>query len=313
MVLGGNVLITGGTGFLGRAILARAAREHWSAQFTIFSRDEQRQALVRNKYPDARYILGDVRNTEQLELLFTGHDIVIHTAAIKFIPEAEFNVSECIDVNVAGSASVIRAARKAGVAFVIGISTDKACAPVNTYGMTKSLMERLFGEASHVACDTHYVCCRYGNVIGSTGSVIPVFNQQLIDNDLVTVTHPRMTRYFITADEAIDIILDSFNIHNGSTIIPTPKAMYTGDLAFCITQDVNKIKTIGLRPGEKMHESLLNMSESVRVCAHGGKFYELLRVGDVGDSREPFELSSDYAARIQAHDMQRYIEDAKYV
>lgn len=311
-MLGGNVLITGGTGYLGRAILARAARENWTAQFTIFSRDEQRQAVVKRKYPDARYVLGDVRNTDQLELVFTGHDIVIHTAAIKFIPEAEFNVTECISVNVGGSASVITAARRAGVAFVIGISTDKACAPVNTYGMTKSLMERLFGEASHTTDHTHFVCCRYGNVIGSTGSVIPVFQQQLHDNNMVTVTHPRMTRYFITADEAIDIILDTFKVHNGSTVIPTPKAMYTGDLAHCITQDVNKIRVVGLRPGEKMHENLVNMSESVRVCSREGKFYELLRVGDEGDTI-PFELSSENAAQIHEYDMIQAIEVSRNV
>lgn len=311
-MLGGKVLITGGTGYLGRAILARAAREQWTAQFTIFSRDEQKQAVCKRKYSDANYILGDVRNTDQLELAFAGHDTVIHTAAIKFIPEAEFNVSECIDINVHGSASVIRAARRANVQTVIGISTDKACAPVNTYGMTKSLMERLFGEASHIACDTHYVCCRYGNVIGSTGSVIPVFEQQLHDYGIVTVTDPLMSRYFITADEAIDIILRTGGINNGSTVIPTPKSMTTGDLALCIAGSPDKIKLIGLRPGEKMHENMINESESARIVTHQGKFYELLRVGGVGEGLK-FDLSSESAPRIKDHDMQDFIEDAKYV
>lgn len=309
--LTGNILITGGTGFLGRGILVRAARENWDAQFTIYSRDEQRQAEVKHRFPNARFILGDVRDLDRLQTAMIGHNTVIHTAAIKFIPEAEFNVSECIDVNIHGSRNVFTAARNSGVGRVIAISTDKACVPVNTYGMTKALMERLVGEFSHTTPIGHttYVACRYGNVIGSTGSVIPVFQRQLKETGEVTITDPMMTRYFISIDEAIDIILKAALVNTGSVVIPLPKAMQLSELLVAL--NVIKTKTIGKRPGEKMHESLLDATESNRAFSHGS-FYELMRVGEKG-SLPPFYLSSEQAASITAYDMQDYIEDAKVI
>jgi UDP-N-acetylglucosamine 4,6-dehydratase/5-epimerase len=171
-----RILVTGGTGFLGRGILRHAIRKAWDAEMIVYSRDEYKQDLCREKYPDATYILGDVRDYERLMMATRNVDVIIHTAAIKFIPEAEFNVDECIAVNVEGTRNVLRAAYHNSVGHTIGISTDKACLPINTYGMTKALCERLFGEFSHQMFCT---MARYGNVIGSTGSVIPRFQATL--------------------------------------------------------------------------------------------------------------------------------------
>lgn len=313
-MLNGRVLITGGTGFLGRAIMRRAALDGWNCEFTVYSRDEYKQMQCKRKYKRATYVLGDIQDTQHLQAVMTGHDTVIHTAAIKFIPEAEFNVAECIRVNINGSKSVAEAAIRANVNMVIGISTDKACEPVNTYGMTKALMERLFGEMSrNHAYGPVFVCCRYGNVIGSTGSVVPLFKQQLEDSGKITLTDPRMTRYFISCDAAIDLILATFKASNGSVIFPTPASIATGEIANLLAKDTNNINIIGVRPGEKMHEKMVSFQESTRVCSWpDNKYYSLARVGDSGNSH-PFELSSETAERIPAWRFGELIADAENV
>jgi UDP-N-acetylglucosamine 4,6-dehydratase len=313
-MLGGKVLITGGTGFLGRAIMRRAQRDGWNDEFTVYSRDEYKQMQCKRKYR-ANYILGDIRDYDRLEAAMIGHDTVVHTAAIKFIPEAEFNVAECIAVNIQGSQTVANAAAHANVGMVIGISTDKACEPVNTYGMTKALMERTFGEYSrNYPMGPAFVCCRYGNVIGSTGSVVPFFKQQLLDQGYITLTDPRMTRYFISCDAAVDLIVAAFKANNGSTIFPAPASVSTNEIAHLLAgEDTNKIRVIGLRPGEKMHEHMVSLQESTRVCSWpDNKYYELLRVGEVGDST-PFELTSERAERIPAWRFAELVEDAENV
>lgn len=312
--LGGRILITGGTGFLGRAIMRRAQRDGWNAEFTVYSRDEYKQMQCRRKYPRANYVLGDVRDFGRLEAAMIGHEIVIHTAAIKFIPEAEFNVSECISVNIEGSQFVTNAAVRANVETVIGISTDKACEPVNTYGMTKALMERLFGEMSRIygVNGQQFLCVRYGNVIGSTGSVVPLFKQQLEDNGIIQLTNPRMTRYFISCDQAVDIITASISANNGSVLFPTPRSIETGTIAKLIGD--NSVKIVGVRPGEKMHEKMVSLQESTRVCSWADNtYYEMLRVGEPATTTKPFELTSETAARIPPWEFRELIEDAESV
>jgi UDP-N-acetylglucosamine 4,6-dehydratase len=288
-VLSGNVLLTGGSGFLGRGILRRARREGWPARFTIFSRDELRQELCREKYPDADYVLGDVTDYDLLYDTCKGKSLVIHAGAMKYIPEAEHNVYECIKSNVQGSVNVIKAADRAGVQDVVGISTDKAAQPINVYGMTKALMERLFGDAHSLG--TRYTLVRYGNVVGSTGSVIPLFQKQMQTQGYVTITDPYMTRFWISIDEAIDLILAAaaFATPAGSTIIPIAAAMEMRDLARAIAGD--QVKVIGNRGGEKKHEVLITQEESVRVVSHYS-YYELLKMGAPAQQQEPFVLSS---------------------
>lgn len=312
MFLGNSkILVTGGAGYLGRGILRRAVKESWRSSFTIYSRDETKQDICRRKYPDFRYILGDIRDVDRLETSFVGHDIVIHAAAVKYIPEAEINVSECIDVNVQGTRNVLKAARRAGVHKVICLSTDKAVQPVNVYGMTKSLVERLVAEEAKHSKEMLVTGVRYGNVVGSTGSVIPFFRKQVKDNGTVTVTDPKMTRYWLSINHAIDLIIHATDTHSGNIIIPDLKAMKMGDLAALIAGN-NPVKVIGARPGEKQHESLLHFQESIRAVRKHAN-YELFPTTFSGHSK-PFELVSNKPVEwLGSDEMLAYIEDAENV
>lgn len=307
-----RVLITGGTGFLGRGLLRRFAQE-WD--ITVYSRDEYKQVQCAQRWPDVKYVLGDVLNVDRLTMALgsrDGYDLVIHTAAVKFIPEAELNVNECIDVNVIGTRNVLQAAGYAGVGRVVVISTDKACQPLNVYGMTKALAERMVGEfARYYSGRTEYTACRYGNVIGSTGSVVPLFKQQAEVKGEITVTDPDMTRYWITVDQAVDLILDAAKAQGGDIVIPTPAAMRIGDIAGLFGVPV---KVIGVRPGEKRHEQLLHQQESVRA-EYDGKNYLLHSTEVVGKSYgEPFMLSSGSPqVWMQPETMLKAIRDAENV
>lgn len=278
-MLSGNVLLTGGSGFLGRAILRRAEREQWPAKFTVYSRDEEKQWNLKRRWPNVRCVLGDVaRDFERLISVCSGHDTVIHMGAVKFIPEAEYNVLETIDVNVTGSRNVGLAAITAGVETVVGISTDKACSPANTYGITKAIMERMYGELDRMS-DTNFVTARYGNVVGSTGSVIPVFRLQIKDKKQISVTDSRMTRFWMSVDQAIDLILWAHGMsdtYSGHTFISRCPAMTIDEIAKTVWKmetggDDADIIYIGTRPGEKLHEALFNEQEAPRVaCVEQG-------------------------------------------
>lgn len=315
MALTGRVLITGGTGFLGRGIMRKAQRENWDCEFTILSRDEYKQDVCQRQYPSARYVLGDIRDTEKLELVMTGHNLVIHAGAIKYITQAEQNVNECIDINVYGSRCVINAARHAGVKRVIGISTDKACSPVNVYGMTKALMERQFVEATRDTEYTTYVCCRYGNVVGSTGSVIPLFQRQLNEQGVVTVTNGSMTRYFISIDEAVKLIeVAADEPVSGTIVIPQPKSMRIDKLAAVITNgNPSLVQFIGERQGEKLHEDMIAGYESRRTVMCDDGYYRMYPASHVPQLYSPFHDSSDQAIAITSDEMEAMIEDAYYV
>jgi Predicted nucleoside-diphosphate sugar epimerases len=318
MMLEGNVFITGGAGFLGRGVMRRAQREGWPVRFTIYSRDEQLQAECRVKYPDARYVLGDVRDTERLSLAMTGSDYVIHAAAMKFIPEAEFNALECVSVNVDGARSVVSAGRAAGVDRVVGISTDKAAQPVNVYGMTKALMERMFAEATVFPTPT-YTTCRYGNVIGSTGSVVPVMLAQMKRQGYVEITDPNMTRFWITVDEAVDIILEAFKAPAGVTVVPTPFAARMADVAHAvvdvsgaeyrnINDDPQLIRVIGARPGEKLDEDLVGHYEGFRAFLVG-QYYHIYGPGTRNEKGVTISNSHD-APMLDRHQLRKMIESS---
>src|SRR5512138_1198683 len=192
-----KLFLTGGTGSLGTALLDRLYTRH---DVTVYSRDEVKQGYLRKRFPDVRFMLGDVRDYDRLLLAMRGHDAVIHAAAYKQVPSAEANVDEAIATNVVGSLNVARAAVHSGVAQVVGISTDKACAPINAYGETKALMEKLFQQADGWG-DTMFNCVRYGNVLGSRGSVVPLFLEQISNGDKYTLTDPDMTRFWMTLEQ----------------------------------------------------------------------------------------------------------------
>lgn len=322
-MLSGSCLVTGGSGFLARAIYRRAARENWPVQFTCYSRDEAKQWQLNRIYPNVHCILGDVsRDLDRLTAVMQGHQTVIHAAAVKFIPEAEFNVSETIDVNIVGSRNVAIAARAAGVEKVVGISTDKACAPLNTYGMTKGIMERYLSEANKMG-STRFVTVRYGNVVGSTGSVIPVFKQQLEDFKEFRITDNRMTRFWLGVDEAIDLILwahDSAELFSGHTFINPCPAMKIVDLAKAVWQLGNNfgeapINFTGIRPGEKLHEALFNEQEAPRVTTSGQSGYIMAPATSVGSALpESMGYTSDHPRRwLGVEEMMKLIQDSENV
>jgi UDP-N-acetylglucosamine 4,6-dehydratase len=255
----GNVLVTGGTGTLGRAIVARAVREHWPCSITIYSRDEMKQQAMRQRYPQCRYVLGDVADYDTLERVMVGHQTVLHLAAFKHIPAGETNVQAVLSTNVTGSHNAAKAAIRTGVERVLGISTDKACQPVNIYGASKMVMERIFQEYDRHNL-TAFHLCRYGNVLSSTGSVIPLWHKQYATGERLTVTDPAMTRFWLTADEAVNTALLALVEPHGTVIIPKLPSMAMGAFAKALFP-IAQCRDIGLRPGEKRHEDLLSESE----------------------------------------------------
>lgn len=317
-MLRGNVLITGGAGFLARAIYRRAKRDNWPARFTCFSRDQAKHVKLLERYPDVRCIQGDVTaDPDLLAAAITGHDVVLHAAATKYVDLSEFHAREAIRINLIGSLNVIQAAVRAGVGRVVGISTDKACAPSNVYGMTKALMERAFAEASTLS--TAFITCRYGNVVGSTGSVIPLFKRQYEAEGQVKITNPTMTRFWMPVDEAIDLILLALrDCEPGWTAIPYPAAMKIVDVARAATVDDVKIEVVGQRPGEKSDELLVHFSESVRArrMSSPSHWMALVPSGAADPNRdvEAFTLASSNPSHwVTTEQMRAWIADAETV
>lgn len=275
--LEGKVLITGGAGFLGRGLLCMAQQEDWDAHFVVVSRDQQKHELVKRLYSDvATCAIADILDTERMYLLMTGCDYVLHAAALKHLPECEAQPSQAIRINVDGTRSVMRAAAMAGVKRVVCVSTDKAAAPLNTYGMTKALVERMVHETltAPVPQGTTYTGVRYGNVIASTGSVWHVFKQQCQADGQLSVTDPDMSRFFVTIAEAIGAVLTAFAAPAGTVVIPTPRAMRIGHLADHLTDAwrLQEPKVTGMRFGEKQHEDMVAPSEVQRISSHNGHF-----------------------------------------
>lgn len=324
-MLKGRILITGGSGFLGRGILRRIRKEKWPAQVTVYSRDETKQFEVKRRFPEANFILGDVRDRDRLDAVMVGHDYVIHAGAVKYIPEAEQNVAETIAVNVDGSLAVARAAARAGVKTVVGVSTDKACSPQNTYGATKMLMERAFSEANTWS-PTRFVTVRYGNVVGSTGSVVPMFLRQIRETGEVRITDPRMTRFWLSIDDAIDLIDRSIQYETlegvrGVTLVPSCPAMSLLDLAQACWKMSDKsgpvkVYEMGSRPGEKLAESLFNEQEAHLVGSgwdSGWVLYPTLWMNPINPAGIDHYSSDSPLKWLSVEEMIAMIEDAKDV
>ncbi len=310
-----KALITGGAGYLGRGTLRRIERDLSNWEPTIYSRDETKQDECRRRYPFARYILGDVRDVDRLRAVMVGHDIVIHTAAMKYIPEAEVNASECVAVNVGGTQAVMRAAMGAGIKKVVGISTDKAVQPVNIYGCSKMARERLIADPAQFEGGPDFTCVRYGNVEGSTGSVIPLFKRQYDEQGLVRITDPDMTRFWMSVDEAIDLVVLALErAARGAIVIPPARAMKIIDVARAATAEDVKVEIIGVRPGEKQHEMLIHYEESVRSLTMDDPFHFQLLPPGVKHAPEPFTLASHTPNIWMGRDeMRTLIADAEAV
>jgi len=264
-----KILITGGTGSLGQALTKKLLKTNIDT-IRIFSRNESKQVQMESKFQDKRlrFLIGDIRDKERLITAFEDVDIVFHAAALKHVPVIEYNPFESIKTNVVGSQNVIDAALSQNVEKVIAIGTDKAVSPLNTYGATKLLMEKLFVSANNYTNKekhrTKFIAVRYGNVVGSSGSVIPRFIEQIKSNEKIRITDSQMTRFSITMDDALDLIINASKIGKGSEIfIPKLKAYNIMDIKSALFELLHETEyeIVGVRPGEKLHETLINEDE----------------------------------------------------
>lgn len=277
---GKSILVTGGTGSFGNAFVDRVLANYDVEKIIIFSRDEQKQFQMEHRFlgPDRkrlRFFLGDVRDAERLELAMAGVDYVIHAAALKHVPVAEYNPFECIKTNVHGAENVSTAARRAGVSSVIALSTDKAANPINIYGASKLAADKIFIAANNLtgAHGTRYAVVRYGNVIGSRGSVIPFF-KSLVDqgSDHIPLTDVRMTRFAITLKQGVDFVLSSLmRMQGGEIYVPKIPSLTVTDLAATIAPHL-PTKVIGVRPGEKLHEMMITSDDARLTYDLGDRF-----------------------------------------
>ncbi len=273
---GSTILLTGATGSFGNAFVERVTRCWPDAVVRVYSRDELKQWEMRAKFGDeqVRYLIGDVRDRARMTRAVEGADIVVHAAAMKQVTACEYNPFEAVRTNVLGAQHVVDAAIDAHARKVVALSTDKAVNPVNLYGATKLCAEKIFvqGNAYAAQHQTRLACVRYGNVVGSRGSVVPVFREQLERDGRLTITDDRMTRFWITLPQAVDLVLYALeNMDGGEVFIPKIPSMRVTDLAEAIAPGAPR-DVIGIRPGEKLHELLIT-SDEARHTIDAGDVY----------------------------------------
>ena len=287
------VLITGGTGSLGKALTKHLLTQHPDiGRLVIFSRDEQKQFEMEQefpvkKYPQLRYFIGDVRDYERLERAFSGIDYVIHAAAMKHVHIAEYNPDECVKTNVGGAENVIKAALKTNVSHVVALSTDKACAPINLYGATKLTSDKLFVAANNIKGKRNikFSVVRYGNVMGSNGSVIPFFLKRKEIDNVLPITVESMTRFNISLQGGVDMVMHALQTAWGGEIfVPKIPSYRIMDVAEAIGPNCEK-KVIGIRPGEKIHEEMISASDSF-FTYDLGKYYVIIPQSTVWNLNE---------------------------
>jgi UDP-N-acetylglucosamine 4,6-dehydratase/5-epimerase len=263
-----TVLVTGGTGSFGKRFTEIILHNYRPKKLIIYSRDELKQYEMRQNYPDSgdspiRYFIGDVRDQERLERAMHKVDVVVHAAALKQVPACEYNPLEAVKTNINGAANIIDAAINTGVKKVLALSTDKAVNPINLYGATKLVAEKLFVQANSYSGQdgTRFSCVRYGNVVGSRGSVIPLFKQQR-ETGCITLTDERMTRFWLTLEQGVRFVIKNIEfMRGGEVFVPKIPSMRMTDLADLMAPDCQR-KIIGIRPGEKLHEMLVSRDES---------------------------------------------------
>ncbi len=288
-----QILLTGGTGSFGHEFVRRILASRDDCMIRIYSRDELKQFEMARRFKNderLRFFIGDIRDGDRLRRAMNEVDVVVHAAAMKQVPICEYNPAEAVKTNVIGAMNILDACLDAGVSRAIALSTDKAVNPVNLYGATKLCMEKLFihGNAYAGRQDTRFAVVRYGNVVGSRGSVIPLFLDQA-DTGVMTVTDERMTRFWISLEQAVDLVLLAMDEMQGEEIfVPKIPSMRIVDLARAIREDV-MIKEIGIRPGEKMHEVLLTADEARKAREFDTHFV----IG--GDPRGGREIAEGYA------------------
>lgn len=264
---GKSILITGGSGSFGKKFIKTILERYQPERLIVYSRDELKQFEMQQHFnaPCMRYFIGDVRDLDRMRQALEGVDYVVHAAALKQVPAAEYNPMECIKTNIHGGENVIRACLEHKITKVIALSTDKAANPINLYGATKLASDKMFVAANNLTGkrDTSFAVVRYGNVIGSRGSVIPFF-KKLLENDAreLPITHEDMTRFWITLDEGVEFVLRSFDrMQGGEIFVPKIPSAKITELAKAMAPDL-PIKIIGIRPGEKLHEIMCPSDDS---------------------------------------------------
>jgi UDP-N-acetylglucosamine 4,6-dehydratase len=282
MLSGKSILITGGTGSLGKE-LVKTIIERWPdvSRLVIYSRDEQKQYQMAKtysdlEYPFIRYFIGDVRDLDRLKRALIGIDYVIHAAAMKHVHIAEYNPDECVKTNIGGAENVIKASLDSSVSKVVALSTDKACSPINLYGATKLTSDKLFIAANNIRGkkDINFSVVRYGNVLGSNGSVVPFFLEKA-SSGVLPITDERMTRFNITLKEGVEMVLHALqHAWGGEIFVPKIPSYRITDLANVISKSAKKT-IVGIRPGEKIHEEMISVSDSFTTFDLG-KYYVIL-------------------------------------
>jgi len=317
---GKRILVTGGTGSLGKTLVKRILRGELGKpeKVTVFSRDEAKQHFMRLEYlhPEAatddiiyqnsqnvlNFVIGDVRDYSSLLSAIRSADIVFHAAALKQVPSCEYFPFEAVMTNINGANNVVKAIRENDLKIekVIGISTDKACKPINVMGMTKALQERILIEANRGCPETSFTCVRYGNVIASRGSIVPLFVEQVQKNSAITVTLPEMTRFLLSLDGAVDTVFAALTEGKpGETYIPKVPAAKIVDVAKALMGDKNlEIIYTGIRPGEKIHEIMVSEEECFRTVERNG-YYVIMPVLPELRNEPDFEqvLESEYSSK----------------
>ena len=273
-----TILVTGGTGSFGRKFAKLTLEKYNPKQMIIFSRDEMKQWMMAQDYFDPRieFVIGDIRDKDSLRRVVRGVDYIVHAAATKIVPLSEYNAFECVKTNILGSMNVIDIAIESGVSKVVALSTDKASAPINLYGATKLAADKLFVAANvnSRSSQTTFSVVRYGNVMGSRGSVIPFF-QSLKDNEEIPITDIEMTRFMITLEQAIDLVWESFcDSLCGENYVRKIPSMKVIDIAKTI-RPKSKIKVIGIRPGEKLHEQMIGPEDASHTYEYE-KYFKIL-------------------------------------
>ena len=282
MLNGKVVLISGGTGSFGKKFIQTILYRYSDVKkIIIYSRDELKQSILRQEYPakdypQLRFFIGDIRDCERLIQACEGVDVIIHAAAIKQVDTGEYNPTECIRTNIGGAENVIHAALQCGVENVIALSTDKACAPINLYGATKLASDKLFAAANNIrgSKDIKFSVVRYGNVMGSRGSVIPFFLDKKTEG-VLPITHADMTRFNISLEDGVAMVMYALENHLGGEIfIPKIPSYKTMDVAEAIAPDCDRV-IVGIRPGEKLHEEMITDTDSLNTIDLG-KYYAIL-------------------------------------
>lgn len=287
LIDGSSVLITGGTGSLGKALVRYLLNETKVRRIAIFSRDELKQLHMRNEFNDdsrLRWFLGDIRDLERLKRALHNVDYVIHAAALKQVDTGEYNPMEFIKTNVLGSQNVIDASIEVGVKRVVALSTDKASSPINLYGATKLTADKLFVAANNYSHSYGTIFCvvRYGNVMGSRGSVIPFFKELADQGKPLPITDFRMTRFLISIEQAVKFVIDSLSIMTGGELyVPRIPSMKISDLAQAVAPGA-RMKEIGMRPGEKLHEEMISEDDSRRTIEIDGRYIVMPVVAEWG-------------------------------